>query len=206
MAGEADVIVATSAFGMGINKPDVRYVLSMGISDSLEAYYQQAGRAGRDGLPAECILLWSSDDLLSWDFLIERSLQSADIEEEAASATLAVKYLQLVDMARYAQETGCLRNHVLKYFGEKPPKEGCGRCSSCIATAKRASAAPKKMPLKASKPIETTRRTTVYLESADGDLAQWACPSCGCVHELASGAFMNSCPDCGLLVRLRRHR
>ncbi|GEO57197.1 DNA helicase RecQ [Companilactobacillus bobalius] len=118
-----DVIVATNAFGMGINKTNVRYVLHYSIPGTIESYYQEVGRAGRDGLPAEAVLLYAPADLNLHRFFIDKSLGDDDYK-------LSLKN-KLFKMSQYAETESCLMKFILDYFGEENT-EPCGKCSNCL--------------------------------------------------------------------------
>ncbi len=120
------VMVATNAFGMGIDKSNVRYVIHHAMPKSPEAYYQEAGRAGRDGAAADCILLYSARDVRTQEYLIEKN------EAEPEKADL--DYERLRRMEDYCRTSGCLRNFLLDYFGEKGDMP-CGHCGNCEAAA-----------------------------------------------------------------------
>lgn len=116
------VMVATNAFGMGIDKSNVRFVIHAQVPGTLEAYYQEAGRAGRDGLPSEAILLYRASDLQIQRFFIDQSEMDEEHRQRA--------YRKLQVMNRYANTQGCLQQFILHYFGEESAP--CGRCSNCL--------------------------------------------------------------------------
>jgi len=128
MRGEADVLVATVAFGMGIDKPDIRFILHADMPSSLEAYYQETGRAGRDGLPAETLMLYGSGDVVKRRRMIHKGSASVPAKR--------TEYAKLDGLIGVCETAGCRRKAILGYFGEA--YEGtCGNCDRCISPAER---------------------------------------------------------------------
>jgi ATP-dependent DNA helicase RecQ len=126
---EVDVVVATVAFGMGIDRSDVRVVIHAAMPKSIEHYQQETGRAGRDGLEAECVLLYSAADVMRWESLIEKSAENSEAPEELIESSRVL----LAQIQRFSSGVQCRHRRLSQYFGQSLPDRPCGACDFCLS-------------------------------------------------------------------------
>ena len=174
------IMVATNAFGMGIDKSNVSFVLHYNMPKSIEGYYQEAGRAGRDGSDAECILLFSGSDIQTAKFLINNSAENEELDPEQRELVRQQDMERLEAMIGYCKTNSCLRGFILNYFGQKHP-EICGNCGNCrgqfdtvdiTQEAQMILSCVKRVQDKVGKPVSITTVTRVLQGSRDLNLLQ----------------------------------
>src|SRR6185369_13185136 len=128
---KCDIVVATVAFGMGIDRSNIRFVLHTGMPKSLEHYQQEIGRAGRDGLEAECVLLHSLADFMTWKWIIEKPPEDGEVDPQFVAS--AVRHLR--EMQSYCSSAVCRHRALVEYFGQSFPAPACAACDICLGDA-----------------------------------------------------------------------
>ena len=158
------VMVATNAFGMGIDKSNVSYVIHYNMPQSLEAYYQEAGRAGRDGEKAQCILLFGKKDILTGKFFIQKSYEESELPEEERERVREQDLRRLYKMIDYCQTSGCLRQFIMNYFGQ-PQNGPCGNCGNCAPIRKKETGKKPEAPARTGRMVtkDITREAQMVL-------------------------------------------
>ncbi len=157
------IMVATNAFGMGIDKSNVRFVIHYNMPKSMEAYYQEAGRAGRDGEPSECILLYNAQDIITGRWMINNSPPNEALSAAEQARVRQLDMQRLQSMIDYCTRDQCLRGYILRYFGEKTVEDRCEDCGFCTggrygeAVASKPATQPRSASPAAQKPVDVGR-------------------------------------------------
>lgn len=192
MSGRARVIVATCAFGMGIDKSDIRLIVHHAITDSVESYYQEIGRAGRDREPARCILLWHYPDVI-----IRRGLME---HEEATPEILSAKQRRLARMIKYVDNRGCRRGFIIDYFLGRHAVYECGMCDNCLGTTRIAPVEERLAPAKKPK-----RARPAEEETGDPTALEWARMALSCIERVRRSGFQPTTGNTEWILRGHRN-